>query len=212
MPSNAYNEFWKNHRQVDKFLEAYDFHNANKKGRKSLDHFTRAALVFLCSAFEVYIEQITIEVSKIVIKSRKTPGELPKKIQKKISNYVKNNKDENEPIYFANDWKQYYQDLVKTQTKSLNTPKQNKITELFEHYLGIDAKIVNDKVMLSEIDEIIALRGEIAHNVVAKQYLKKQSVIEHNDIICKVVKDIDRLFYDELADDLGKRPWQNTSY
>ena len=49
MPSKAYMRFQKNSVQVEKFKEAYEeaLHKDRRRGKRSLDHFTRAAIMFL---------------------------------------------------------------------------------------------------------------------------------------------------------------------
>ncbi len=93
MPSKAYYNFTKNIKQVDKLLEAYDTINPHTRGRKYLDHFTRAALIFLCSSWEVYVEEVSRESVDIIISRIDNPKELPKPVKQKLSGEVKNRKN-----------------------------------------------------------------------------------------------------------------------
>lgn len=212
MPSKAYNVFNKNVKQVDRLIDAFTAMRAPTRGRKHLDHFTRAALIFLCSSWEVYIEQISIEVGSIIANKIQKPDNLPLIIQKNISGIIKNSKHELEPIIAANDWKIYYCNQIKAYTDKLNTPKKDKVMELFNKYLGISGDTINMEVpSLSKVNMIVKTRGEIAHNVFAEDYLKKELVMEYYEIIKKSVVEIELLFWNYIPGITdGRRPWQNT--
>jgi len=212
MPSIAYGNFNRNIKQVDKLLEIYEEKKSPNRGRKYLDHFTRAALIFLCSTWEVYIEQIAQEVAKIMTCKFESPDELPKEVRKTLSRVVKNSSHELEPIKIAKDWKNYYLKEVEIRTSQINTPKKQIILELFHKYLGFGGDVVHSHVpKLDEINEIVGARGAIAHNVFAEEYLSSNLVKEYYDTIVGTVKEIEIMFWDvlpEITD--NKRPWQNT--
>lgn len=210
MPSNAYKNFNKNIKQVDKLLEAYDTIKEPTRGRKHLDHFTRAALIFMCSAWEVYVEEISRESVDKIVDAISSPDKLPLIVQKTLSRKVKEKKNEIEPIEFAKDWKGYYKKSISEFTDRLNTPKNQQVTEIFNKYLGM--KDVKDSIpALGNINEIVKTRGEIAHNVFAEEYLSKNLVLEYLDTTNKVVKDVEIALWDYLPIITnGKRPWQNT--
>ena len=100
MPSKAYMRFQKNSVQVEKFKEAYEeaLHKDRRRGKRNLDHFTRAAIMFLCSTFEVYFEEVLKESCSIVTKSLNHPGDLPKQVKKTIAKSIKESKNELECI------------------------------------------------------------------------------------------------------------------
>lgn len=211
MPSKAYGTYKKNCKQVDKLLLAYTELRSPKRGRKHLDHLTRAAIIFLCSSWEVYIEQVTVEVSIIISKSIHGPDQLPERVRKTISNQVKKARHELEPINFASNWKDYYLRMVDTCVSGLNTPKRGQIREIFHQYIGIDGNITDQKVpMLRQVDRVVKTRGDIAHNLFAEDYVKDVMVKEYYEIISKAVTGIEIMLWDYLPEFTdGKRPWQN---
>lgn len=210
MPSNAYKNYNKNIKQVDKLLEAYETMKEPTRGRKHLDHFTRAALIFMCSAWEVYVEEISRESVDKIVETIDSPNQLPLIVQKTLSKKVKSKMNEIEPIEFAKDWKEYYQKDILDFTSKLNTPKKQQVTEIFNKYLGM--KDVKESIpSLVEVNEIVRTRGEIAHNIFAEDYLSKNLVLEYLDTINKVVKDVEVALWNYLPSITdGKRPWQNT--
>ncbi len=160
----------------------------------------------------MYIEQIALEVGSIVAKRIQNPDDLPLTVKKTISQIVKNAKHELEPIVISNNWNQYYYNQINIYVSKLNTPKNDKVMEVMNKYLGISGDIIKNKVpLLTRINQIVKTRGEIAHNVFVDEYLKKELVDQHYVTIKEIVKQIELLLWDyipEITD--GKRPWQNT--
>lgn len=212
MPSKAYGTFKSNLKQVDRLLEAFVKMRTPTKGRKCLDHFTRAALIFLCSSWEVYIEQVSNESGRLIANKLNVPGQLPEIAKKTVAKKIKDSKHELSPIEFSNDWKQYYCDLINEYTSMLNTPKKDKIMELFNKYIGVPGeRIISEVPSLGRINKIVSDRGNIAHNIYTDEYLKKETVDDYYQIIVQLVKEIEILLWNyipEVTD--GKRPWQNT--
>lgn len=213
MPSNAYRTFQKNLGQVDRLLETYDHELARdyRRGKKSLDHLTRAGLIFLCSSFEVYIESVVRECGQFVTKKIQLPKSLPEDVKKNISVSVKMEKHELSPILFYDDWKTYYNNMIIYETKHLNTPKVANIRKLLLGYFGIQESEINDSIFpFSDLDEIITARGDVAHNIFGEKYLKKAMLLEYMDTIKYCVNDIDNLLYNRIPDITKYRPWKNT--
>ena len=212
MPSISYKTFNNNLKQVDRLLKAYVDMRPPTKGRKYLDHFSRAALLFLCSSWEVYIEQVANESGNIISKKLSGPAELPETVKKTLCSIVKCSKHELSPVSFANDWKNYYCTQIMTYTAKLNTPKKDKVMELFNKYLGISGEeIIAEAPSLNRINKIVSDRGSIAHNVYADEYLKKETVDDYYQVISQIVKEIEIMLWNYLPSVTdGKRPWQNT--
>ena len=212
MPSKAYGTFKSNMKQVNKLLDAFVKMRDPKPGRKHLDHFTRAALIFLCSAWEVYIEQIAEETGNILSEKAETPLNMPIPVQKMLASSVKSSKHDLSPVIFADNWKTYYKERITDYTNALNTPKKDKVLELLNKYIGISGeRISSDVPSLNKVNKIVSVRGNIAHNIYAEEYLKRETVDGYYTTICLLVKEIELLLYSYLPEVTdGKRPWQNT--
>ena len=126
MPSKAYKTFQKNLNQVNKLIETYnhELERNSGRGKKSLDHLTRAGLIFLCSSFEVYVESVTYETGNFITRKIYQPKKLPMEAKKTISDAVKKEKNDISPILFYDDWKEYYRKLIYYDIKKLNTDKE----------------------------------------------------------------------------------------
>ena len=107
MPSRAYSTFFKNYEQVNKLKLAYEdeLHKNPRRGKRSLDHYTRAAIMFLCSSFEVYFEDVLQESCVILTRNCSHANDLPKQVKKTISKHVRESNNELEPCIFANNFR-----------------------------------------------------------------------------------------------------------
>lgn len=213
MPSKAYSTFQKNLNQVNRLIDTYDheLERAPRRGKKSLDHLTRAGLIFLCSSFEVYVESVTRETGKTITRKISKPKDLSAEAKKTISDAVKKEKNELSPILFYEDWKKYYNDLIFYETKQLNTPKVKNIRQLFKKYFGIaESKIDDENYPFESLDDIISERGDVAHNLYSEEYLKKAKLLEYTDTIKDCVLEIDKLLYNEIPETIKGKPWNNT--
>lgn len=192
--------------------QAYEeeLHKNPRRGRRSIDHFTRAAVMFLCSSFEVYYEMVLEESCKIISKKLNHPGELPKQVRKTIAKHIVSSKNELEVIVFADNWKKYYLDLVKDDIGRLNTPKMNNIKEYVSKYIGFNNIFDESTYPFAGVDDIIVERGEIAHKVYGSSYVNESKLVEYSDTIRDAVKEIDLILYNEIPKITRKKPWNNT--
>lgn len=199
MPSKSYYGFRKNAKQVDRLLDAYCNALSPTRGRKHLDHFTRSALLFLCAAWEVYIEQVAIECVKIISAKISSPIDLPKEVKKNLSSAVKSDKHDLSPMQFAHNWKEYYSKQVLIYIDGLNTPKKKHVLDIFQHYLGIPQNTMLAQVpTLNKVDDIVKTRGDIAHNVFVEEYLRKETVDSYYATISRAVTEIEILLWNYL--------------
>ena len=213
MPSKSYTTFQKNLNQVSRLIETYDheLERISKKGKKSLDHLTRAGLIFLCSSFEVYVESVTKETGKFITNKINQPKGLPMEVKKTISEAVKKEKNELSPILFYDDWKMYYNNLIVYDTRYLNTPKVKNIRQLFKNYFGIAENEIDDTIFpFKSLDDIVSERGAVAHNLYSAEYLKKNKLLEYTDTIKTCVLELDKLLYDKIPEITRLKPWNNT--
>lgn len=213
MPSKAFSAFKDNLQQVNRLLATYDseLNKNHGKGKRGLDHLTRAGLIFLCSAFEVYVESVTRESGKIITDRINVPSKFPLSVQKKIANAVKQEKNELSPILYYDDWKKYYNELILYDTRHLNTPKLNNVMTLFGNYFGIEKSAFDiDNFPLTGVDDIVSIRGDVAHNIFTTSYLKRAKLIEYYDTIKEAAMYLDKMLYDELPKIIERKPWNKT--
>lgn len=211
MPSQSYATFKCNLVQVDRLIKTYDNELSGKPGKHALDHLTRAGLIFLCSSFEVYVESVIRECGDIVVSFINLPGELPVETKKKISESVKLEKHDLSPILYYENWKKYYNDMIYNETSKLNTPKINNIKSLFFDYFGISkSEIDENNFPFSGVDDIVSVRGSVAHNLYCSEYLTRAKFIEYYDTIKASTKELDKILYMKLPEIIHRMPWHKS--
>lgn len=215
MPTKAYGKFLSNMDTVIRLEDTFDEirTNRNRRGRAAYDHITRSAIVFLASAFEVYIEDVTKECCNQHIVFSEQGRNLPHDVKDAINRHVKKESNATPPIELCDDgWKEVYRKLVDKETSKLNTPKKKQIGELFGNFLGIREQDLDNIPGINELDGVITFRGEIAHRVRAEQYVKIDQVKENVEIIRRLTIDIDKMILEYFKYCYpGKRlPWNST--
>lgn len=214
MPSKAYSKFLDNVDSVTRLEKTYHTlrSNRNTKGRAAWDHITRSAIIFLSSSFEVYIEDIINETISKHIHHANDAKHLPNKVKDTINKYVKTEKNGTPPTDLCDEgWRSVYRKIAIERTNKLNTPKVMNIKSLFEELIGTN-HFIDEIHAISELDEIISFRGEIAHRVRADEYVTITNVETSKGVIQDIVKGIDKgiLIYLKETYPLKRMVWNDT--
>lgn len=210
MPTKSYICF-KNYNldTVMKLRGTYDLIRKTRgtKGRAAFDHIMRSGIVFLASAFEVYIEDVVNECCNRHIKYSRDATKLPNKIKSTICSCVKN------PMELCDEgWRNSYRKFTKLQTDHLNSPKVENIQKLFYSYIGISKDKIANISNINKLDDFIALRGQITHRIKTEEYISIAKLNESIELIENVVKSIDKTileFFKTIYPN-EKNQWRNT--
>ncbi len=210
MPTNLYSCFLNyNLDTVLKLCDTYEIVKANRHtpGRAAFDHIMRSGIVFLASAFEVYIEDVIKECCDRHIKYSRDAKKLPHIIQSTICSCVKN------PMELCDEgWRNSYREITKLKTDYLNSPKVKNIKELFYSYIGISENKIANINNINKLDDFIALRGHITHRIKTKEYISISKLNESIELIENLVKLIDKTILDFFKETYPneKNQWRNT--
>lgn len=201
MPSSAYIDFLELLEDVDNLRATHIYFSKGKKGRKRLGFLTRSAIVMLSAAWERYNENLLLECIDKILETAIEAKNLPTEIKKYISGKVKNNKNEIYPIELADGgWKRLWKGYAINETDILNTPNSDNLKKLFSRYLGINDCTAMWKPNSSiPIDELIHLRGEIAHNGSKAKYVKYNTLIKNIDLLIDNAIQFDSSIHDYLC-------------
>ncbi len=174
--------------------------------------FTKGGLTLLCAAWEAYIEDSAREATIFLIDNIRDPKDLPKNLRKAIAKEIKETSNDLSPWELAgNGWRAFiksrFENLAMAGVNQLNTPKSNKIKDLYFKTLGIEDitkswtwEMYNQKITTQWIDRLVSLRGSIAHgrnpDIVVGSYIimfLTQLVIEcayrtHNHLVEHLAK------------------------
>lgn len=211
MPSRSFYNFGWNLEDVERLEEAHNQLNPDGQGRRALGHITRSALVMLCAAWELYIEDLVIESTNYIIRNIERPEELPAPIKKQILKHLQKNKDELTMFSLAGDgWQQPYLDAVMHDTSKFNTPKSEPVGVLCRSYLGVENISSEWSIGPDGINEIMTQRGEIAHRGRDAQYIPIWRLVEYKNSINLTVIETDNFMTGYLKELVGAnaQPWK----
>lgn len=212
MPSNALTKFEsKMLVDVNRIIESHENLNHEGGGRRGLGHITRSGVLMLCASWELYVEELAIEVAGFLADRANAPTQLPHGAKKELSRYVRGHKHELKPLELAGSgWEQVYVSHVKEVIGGLNTPKAGPIDENYHKLLGWENASQNWTLGTDFINDFVKVRGDIAHRGSDAAYVRidrlrdnyvsgiSATVVEHDNAACD--------FVNENTD--GGRPWR----
>ncbi len=148
----------------------------------------------LCAAWERYNEDLLLEGIGVLINRVNDPSVLPKPIRQMLSDKVKTDKHEMKPLGLAGDgWKNLWKAYAEQETEKLNTPNSSNLNDVFKKYLGVPSYIrFWNSSQVSEINEFIKIRGEIAHKGSQSPYPQMRVLKKQIDMIRSNAIETDR--------------------
>jgi hypothetical protein len=196
---------------VTRLEEAHQELNPGGQGRRALGHITRSALVMLCAAWELYIEDLIQEVVEIICENSESPDNLPADIKKKIVQAIKSEKDELAVLKLSGDgWKAIYTESARKEAKKLNTPKSEQIGILCKNFIGVENISANWAIGPDGVNEIISKRGEVAHRGRDAEYITIASLQCFKNRLCYTAIENDNFISTYLKQTLAlrRKPWR----
>lgn len=190
MPSLARTKFSANKADVDRLLEIHKDIAGDDAGRKyGVEVLNKSGIVLVCAFWEGYIEDVCNEAVKHLVTHVFDHTKLPKEPKKLLATALKEEKNELAVWGLAGDgWKALLQAKVQTLTDGvagLNTPKHEKVQELFNKAVGLkdvtDAwkwQKMSTTSACAKLDAFVSLRGAIAHRGKLTESVKKKDATD----------------------------------
>lgn len=225
MPSNARKRFDENVQDIDNLIDVYQgmvelYENDGDPVPDSYDVLFRSAVVLMVSHWEAYVEDIGSEALAHLIKYAKKADKLPKEIKKLVADDVKAAKNEIEVWSLADDgWRQYLTKrldaLKEARDRSFNTPKAQNTADFLRKTLGI-ADIRSSwgfenttvEATAQKLDQLIEIRGQIAHRGRLDQRLDGKFVKDHVAFLSKIVSKTGGAISSHVKHVTSKGLWQ----
>jgi hypothetical protein len=212
MPSNALAKF-ENKMLVDvtRIIDSHATLNHSGGGRRGLGHITRSGILMLCASWELYVEELAVEIADCLANRANAPTQLPLPVQKELSRLVRDHKHDLKPLELAGSgWEQVYTAHVREVMGGLNTPKSNPIDESYKRLLGWENPSQHWTLGKDFINDFVKVRGDIAHRGSDADYVRvgdlkdkfvagvSATVIEHDNAACDFLN----------GSSVGGRPWR----
>lgn len=212
MPSNALAKF-ENKMLIDvnRIIESHSILNHDGGGRRGLGHITRSGVLMLCASWELYVEELAVEIAIHLANRANAPSELPLGAQKELARLVKEHKHDLKPLELAGaGWESVYIAHVKELMGALNTPKAGPIDETYRKLLGWDSPSGNWTKGKDFINNFVKTRGDIAHRGSDAYYVRIGDLRDNYVAgVCGTAVEQDNAACDFINENsIGGRPWR----
>jgi hypothetical protein len=212
MPSSAFKKFEnKMLTDVDRLIQSHKTLSNGAAGKHGLGHITRSGVFLLCAAWELFAEELIVEMTYCLAERARSPSNLPKAVQKELSKHVKDHKHELRPLELAGDgWRSVYKTHAQDLVSGLNTPKADPLSVLFRRATGWTKATDCWALGTAYIDDFVTIRGNIAHKGSDADYIRLNKLQDNYRVgIAETALQLDNAACDFLKESSeGGRPWR----
>lgn len=216
---------WNNLNEVDRLLQIHARVAGKKRGRKyNVAVLNKSAIVLLVACWEAFVEDLAEDAFSIMVKRAKAHGIFPKKVLVEAAKPLKDATNPCDLWKLAGDgWKGVLRDhkvaLFERYIGKLNTPKPAQVDALYETLLGIKTvsntwhwnRVTSDDARRA-LDDLIELRGSIAHRVAASRKVLKNDVRKQIDFVNRIAVQTSNTVRQFVLSATGKESWPEFSY
>jgi len=210
-----------NLQEVDLLLDIHRSVAGTKPGRKrDVEVLNKSAVVLVVACWEAYVEDLASNALSFMIDEAKSHTVFPKAVLERVgSKYSGPNAWE----LAGEGWKKALRDnfsevLAKT-TGTLNTPRAPQVDDLFMKTLGLPAVSRvwtwpgrTQSAAVKALDELITLRGSIAHRVQHSKSVHKSTVVAAVELISRLAAKSTNHVRGHVHAAVGKYPWNSVAY
>lgn len=228
MPSASYNVF-NIHvtKKINALADLFDEINANRGPNRNYA-LLHGGLMVLVSGWETYCEDVCAEsIGKIINRNSVNFDSLPNSARRRILEFAWPARIDNINILESKlarlpdgGWRQTYKDLIDSYLRDFNSPKfyrQNgkNLRKLFAMFLEADLirelpEITNVEDLPALIDEIVTIRGAIAHRGEPENNFTSAALRHYLLQFHLACAAIDTVIHTEFRNRYGFAPWQIT--
>lgn len=212
----------RNFEEVNRLLEIHVDISGSGPGRKrNVQVLNKSALILLLACWEAYIEDAAENCFEFMLNNASAPDVFPEHVLALAAKEVK--KAETQRIWglSGDGWRD---ELTRHKDKilnkyivkgSFNTPSSGNIDRLFAELVGLTSissewfwpSMTNERAK-SKLEELIDLRGSIAHRVEASRTVYKKDVEFYKKFISRLAVITNNRAVALVYSRTGKRPWR----
>lgn len=185
--------------------------------RHNVQVLHKGSIVLLVAMWEAYVEDLASGGLEFLLDKANRHDVLPKIVRDRIA----------QKLTTANAWelagdgwraqcRNNLKEVLAKTTGSLNTPKTEQVDELFDKVLGL--KSISQQWRwggrtrsraVKAVDELVTLRGSIAHRVQAARSVTKKDVDEARELILRCALQSHNAVTAHLTGLTGEAPWSH---
>lgn len=217
--------FLKNLKEVTRLLEIHTEQSGKGPGYKyNVEVLNKSAIVLLVACWESFVEDLAESTFSLLLSRAKSPSIFPNRVLALAVKSLKEDKNDTAVWQLAGlGWKEVlkaHKDFVFNKcTGSLNTPRAQKVDEIYESLIGLKGlsaswgwKKMSSKSSVEKLDELVTLRCEIAHRVVASTKVKKSDVRSYVDFVNRIAVKTSNEVRKIIIERTKKDCWPEFSY
>lgn len=184
-----------NMKEVDRLSEIHSEITTPGPGRKyAVEILHKSGIVLLVACWEAFVEDLAKTALLYMIENAKDHKAFPDNVLERISS---NHQGKKAWALAGDGWKKVlvdnYEGVLAKTTGKLNTPKTEQVDELFLKTIGLDSISLkwswsgrsSDKSQ-QELDDLVTLRGSIAHRVSSATAVHNRHVENSRNFIARL--------------------------
>lgn len=211
--------------EVDRLLEIHEQLGGTGVGRRHhIEVINRSAIVMLVACWEDYVENLATIAFDYLIENVESARDLPRKLQAYVARSITAEKDDCAVWKLADTgWKavlrEYRSEILERHTGRFNTPRTAKVDSLYESLIGLQNLSkswkwsgTSNESAKKRLEELITLRGEIAHRVIAGRSVRKKDVLSDKHLIGFISATSSNRVAEYLEEVTGTQPFIQVQY
>lgn len=207
--------------EVDLLLNIHTKLAGSGPGRKrNVEVLNKSAVVLVVACWEAYVEDLASTALKFMIDEAKSYSIFPKSVLDRVGSKYSG---QNAWALAGDGWKKALRDnfsevLAKT-TGTLNTPRAPQVDELFAKTVGLPGLSAcwswpgrPQSGAVKALDELITLRGSIAHRVQHSKSVHKSTVTAAVELVSRLAAKSTNSVRQHVHATTGKFPWHHITF
>lgn len=207
--------------EVQLLLQIHHAIAGSKPGRKrDVEVLNKSAIVLVVACWEAYVEDLATNALTFMMDQAASHTIFPKPVLERVAS---KHSGPNAWALAGDGWKAALRNnlaevLAKT-TGTLNTPRAPQVDELFAKTVGITSLSATwswpgrtQAAAVKALDNLITVRGSIAHRVQHSKSVHKKSVTSAVDLVSRLAAKSTNHVRTFLHTTTGKYPWNRVTY
>jgi hypothetical protein len=207
--------------EVDRLRKIHSQITTRGPGRKhNVAVLHKSGIVLLVACWEAFVEDLASAALEIMIAKATDHTIFPQNVLERVASTHQGLKAWN---LAGSGWKKSLRDNMKSvlakTTGALNTPKTAQIDELFTRTIGLHDlaahwkwKGRSAKQASKALDDLVTLRGSIAHRVATARTVSLNNVGDARNLIFRIAVRSHNRVNQYLAERCGSAPWASTFF